>query len=248
MAVISNREFFDSASLFYDKMINAEKSLRNKSDLFKQISTPGKKAADLGCGTGIDSIALALNGFEVDAFDISGSMIEKAKINCEQKNVPVNFFKHQIHLIPPEFNEQYNIIVSLGNTMANIDLDILEKSLKRIRDLLITGGKAIFQILNFDRILNQSERIISVTKNESDYFIRFYDFLESSINFNIMRFDKNNLSSRSIITTTLYPHTYRDIDLILNKIGFKKIEYFGGLNRIKFDRLISKDLVVEIQK
>src|SRR5574342_215201 len=75
----TNKNFFDSISYFYDEMIGFGISLKNRIDMYKKILSPGLNiAADFGCGTGLDSIALCKNGFKVTAFDISPGMIELA--------------------------------------------------------------------------------------------------------------------------------------------------------------------------
>ncbi len=49
----------------YDEMISFEKAVENKKKLLKNFIKPEMKyAADLGCGSGVDSIALASTRIE----------------------------------------------------------------------------------------------------------------------------------------------------------------------------------------
>ena len=59
----------------FDKSLNIKRSLL--SDL---LSINGNPILDFGCGTGIDSIALAQLGFNVTGYDISKEMINTANM------------------------------------------------------------------------------------------------------------------------------------------------------------------------
>lgn len=59
-----NKKYKENKALFENR--DASEKLKN---LVKNSS--GKRALDIACGTGRNSIYLAKNGFEVDAFDIS---------------------------------------------------------------------------------------------------------------------------------------------------------------------------------
>lgn len=52
--------------------------------------TPGR-AFELGCGTGINAVALARSGFEVTAADFSSVAIERARIQAAEAGVAVRF-------------------------------------------------------------------------------------------------------------------------------------------------------------
>ncbi|PIQ08494.1 MAG: hypothetical protein COW71_11410, partial [Ignavibacteriales bacterium CG18_big_fil_WC_8_21_14_2_50_31_20] len=66
MDSISNKNFYNDVSEYYDNMINFKQSLENKTANLKGFLSPEiKNAADIGCGSGIDSIALASLGLEV---------------------------------------------------------------------------------------------------------------------------------------------------------------------------------------
>ena len=75
---LSAENFYDSISAIYDKMIDFEKNLRLRVNAYKKIFPNTGEAADIGCGIGLDTIALAMNGHKVAAFDISDNMVNKA--------------------------------------------------------------------------------------------------------------------------------------------------------------------------
>ncbi len=51
------------------------------------------KTLEIGCGTGISSIWLALQGFQVTALDLSSTALTQAKLQAEQKQVEVRFLE-----------------------------------------------------------------------------------------------------------------------------------------------------------
>jgi ubiquinone/menaquinone biosynthesis C-methylase UbiE len=126
--LLSNNSFFDELASDYDQMVSFEKVVENKKRILKNFITPGMKyAADLGCGSGVDSIALASSGLKVTAFDPSVEMLEVAKENAKREKVRVAFHNNSIDSISEDFDYQFDLAVSLGNTFANIDRERLIK-------------------------------------------------------------------------------------------------------------------------
>ena len=121
MDTLSNKEFFNDVSEFYDEMINFEQALERKTNNLKEfLSSNFKTAADIGCGSGIDSIALASLGMDVSGFDSSKMMVKKAEENSKRVNKKIKFYNYTAQNIPDSFNSKFDFICSLGNTVANI--------------------------------------------------------------------------------------------------------------------------------
>jgi ubiquinone/menaquinone biosynthesis C-methylase UbiE len=90
--ILPNNAFYDELASDYDEMISFEKSVEKKKNLFKNfLSSEMKSAADIGCGSGVDSIALSLSGLKVTAFDPSSEMLKIAKSNTARMNGKVEF-------------------------------------------------------------------------------------------------------------------------------------------------------------
>ena len=249
MSVISNKDFFDRASGFYDSMINFEEALeRRKKIISGYLDNDILTAADLGCGSGLDSIAMALNGIAVDGFDISGEMLKVAKRNASRFGVNINFCNYSLDKIPDNYKGQYNFITSLGNTLANLTPDQLEKTIMKTFMLLEDKGHLLIQIINFSRITLKNERIVKINNSKGELFIRFYDFHKKTINFNILRFSPLNPDEYSLQTTILYSHSPEFLYNVFKEAAFAKVEFYGGLDKSKFDKNTSKDLIVFAKK
>lgn len=237
--------FYDNISCFYDEMINFDTLLISRSGLLKKFILPGMKtAADLGCGTGIDSVSLALAGMDVTAFDISKGMIKEAKKNSSNRGLNINFIKSGIDKIPINFSEKFDLALSLGNTLANLDHRALNAAIKKIFMILKPGGKVVIQILNFMLIKEKNKRIVKITEVNNNTIIRFYDIFKEKFNFNILRFNNINPSDYSLNTSSIYPYDANTIKNILQKSGLTNIKYYGDLKLNKFEKNSSGDLVI----
>lgn len=245
----SNNDFYDSASVYYDKMIDFEGALQKRNALLSNfVNDRIKSAADVGCGSGVDSISLFQLGLEVTSFDPSTEMINTAKVNSEKQNGIIDFYNFAADEIPKTFYNEFDLVVSLGNTLANIPFSKIDKSVTKLFKLLKKDGSVLIQILNYEKILKEKERIVNITKKDNEYFIRFYDFGSKDLTFNILKFNADQTSQKELISTKIFPYTSKDLRKVFKNAGFKKIELFGSLNKKPFDAKTSNDLVLFAHK
>ena len=182
--ILPNNAFYDELASDYDDMISFETAVEKKKNILKNfLSSEMKSAADIDCGSGVDSIALSLSELKVTAFDPSSEMLKIAKSNTARMNGKVEFHNYSADNIPGEFNTQFDLVVSLGNTFANISKDKFNDSIKTCQDLLKPKGQFLIQVLNYEKIISENQRIVNITEGIDNYFIRFYDFLDEYILF-----------------------------------------------------------------
>ncbi len=247
--MLSNHEFYDELSVQYDSMIPFKKAIERKKELFKNILKGSNKTiADIGCGTGSDSLALAGMGHKVTSFDPSAQMLNKARINAKSSGLDFDSYQFGVSQIPDEFNGKYDVVISFGNSFANIPTDEFDSSVCKCFSLLREKGKLYIQILNYEKILLEKRKIVSITTGEEKYFVRFYDFNENHIVFNILQFDKAKPADHQLISTKIYSYSTDDFTMALKKAGFKTINYFGSFNFTPFDPQTSNDLIITAVK
>ena len=245
----SNISFYNSASNYYDKMIDFDLALQKRKELLSGFIMPQiKSAADVGCGTGVDSISLSLLGLNVSAFDPSSEMINAAKANSERLETKIEFYNYAADEIPKTFYNKFDLVVSLGNTLANIPFGKIEKSVTKLFRLVKRAGSVLIQILNYEKILSEKERIVNITKKDGEYFIRFYDFGKKDLTFNILRFNADHTSKKELISTKIFPYKTKEMKKILKAAGFKEIKFYGSLDKQPFDSKTSNDLIVFANK
>ncbi len=243
---IDNQDFYDAVSTFYDEMIGFDESVEKRKTIYKNLIPEGiKLIADLGCGTGLDSLALAQLGYDVTGFDPSEKMIERASQRSKQLNLKAIFIQSPVHAIKESFHHQFDLVISLGNTFANIPRQNFLGSIQKSKMLLKDRGTFFIQVLNYKLILSKRERIINITNRDEFIFVRFYDFFDNYLNFNILKFSTSNPHERELHTTKLYPYLPEEFENELSNTGFTDIEFFGSLKGEKFNKLKSSDLIIK---
>ena len=247
--MLSNQDFFDELSVQYDSMIPFEKAIELKKKTFKNLLKGSYTIiADIGCGTGSDSLALAEMGYKVVSFDPSAQMLDKAKLNANKRGLDFNSYQFGASQIPDDFNGIFDIVISIGNTFANIEKESFQLSVKKCYDLLKEQGSIFIQVLNYKMILKDKKRIVNITESEKHFFIRFYDFINDEIKFNILKFSKANPKENDLITTSVYSYSAKDFNNSLLEAGFKSIKLYSDANKNKFNEDTSKDLFIEAAK
>lgn len=245
---MKSKNFYDEISEFYEKMINFEQNLELRIKAYKNIFDKPGTAVDIGCGVGLDSIALAKNGHDVTAFDVSPLMIEMVKQNSIKHNVQIKTHVHSYKSIPKQFFNNFNSIVSVGNTIAHLTPRELQPAMKKAYNMLSPGGKLFLHILNYELIVKEKKRINNISSKDGQIIIRFYEFGKNDIDFNILSFESANPKDYKLATTKHYPHKKMEIQEALMNAGFTKIKFAGNFAGDKFDKKKSKDIFIEAVK
>lgn len=244
--MLKNSEFFNQLADDYNVMIDFENSLKNKiATLTNFCSKNDKYALDLGCGTGADAIALSKLGLKVDAVDHSKGMLDQAVKNSRKFDTNINF----IHSGLTDFaisDKSFDIIVSLGNTIANLNSIDLKMLIKKLYDHLNKEGKIVIQMVNYAKLPATGIYILNTFENNSVSIIRKYNIKPKSIDFIVDKIDKEN-NKKSQIITKLYPHSEDDFKQLASETGFK-MESYGNLNKISFVAKESPNLVLVLTK
>lgn len=246
--VLPVNNFYDEVSEFYDKMIDFEKNLELRIQAYQKIFPEKGTAADFGCGIGLDSIALAMNGHNVTAFDVSPKMIEETKQNAAKFQVNIEAYTQSFESVPKSFNGKFNYVVSVGNTIAHLKGNQLKRAIKKIYKMLLPGGKIYLHILNYKLIKKENKRINNIANRDGKIIIRFYDFRKDDLDFNILSFLQNSPKDFQLVTTKHYPHKKSEIASYLNAARFTGIKFMKNFAGDKFNAGDSKDIFIEAMK
>ncbi len=80
------------------------------------VDGTGKRALEVGCGTGDGAMALAGLGFEVDAVDLSASAIELAK--ARNPHAGIRYAQQDMLAPPQEFQGAFDLVVEIYTLQA----------------------------------------------------------------------------------------------------------------------------------
>ncbi len=86
------------------------------------------RALDLACGAGADAIYLAKYGLQVDAWDISDTIIDKLSAHAKKNKLSIEAQARDINQRPPENN--YYHVISVSHFLERDLIPILIRSLK----------------------------------------------------------------------------------------------------------------------
>jgi hypothetical protein len=121
--------------------------------------------------------------------------------------------------------------------------------LKGCKKLLNPGGHLILNPLEYDRILDKKERIVGITRNKDHEFVRFYDFEEPFVDFNILEVDWSvKAATHKLSTTRLYPYRLQELKSALDKTGFDDIAVYEGLKFQEYNLSTSKSIMITAKR
>lgn len=241
-------DFYNFLAQDYDRMTRFEERLGRERELLRRFLAAAKlrTGLDLGCGTGLHTIALAQLGLQMTGVDLSPEMIARARENARkhgQEHIRwhIAALENFLSVAPGPFD----LIVCLGNTLAHVSPDQIPGVFDSFHRALNPGGLVLLQLLNYGLILQQRQRIVDARRVEKDIFVRFYDFLPDRLRFNLLILEENGSGFRhSLRSTELFPHRAGTLTAALEAAGFGTVSSFGDLAQSPFEPQASKNLVV----
>jgi glycine/sarcosine N-methyltransferase len=270
-----DEDYNDWLSRTYYAAVDIEDRLKHEiPDLLKVFSEKTvKRILDVGCGTGDHVIDLAKRGFTAVGIDRSRIMIKEA--NKRKKDMPEeakelgNFIEADLEKVISKFKkEPFDAVLFMGNTISH-NPGKYRETIKNASSLLKNKGVMIFQVTNFEKVLETQRRLLSFNfaklkeEPEKEYaFLEFYDEpdrRERTIlkTFAILSSSGKRWKSSGVRNSLMAYVEKEDLKEALRKNGFTKIEIYGSsfdgknwdyLFRKPFERLQSDWLTVVAER
>ncbi|MBN2425985.1 MAG: methyltransferase domain-containing protein [Calditrichaceae bacterium] len=241
-------KFYDEIAEQYDHMTRFEKRLHREMVIIKGWTDRFgfKSALDLACGSGVHTIALSRLGIETTGVDISREMIILAEKNAVKYGVNPHFVCSSFADIDKNLKQKFDAVLILGNSLPHVtNRDELQKIFINIKNALYDPGMLIVQLLNYSKILREKNRIISIQREDDHEFIRFYDFLDELLQFNVLHvYSSDNKIKHQLSSTLLYPWEETDLMEALISTGYSEINLYGSMQFDVYDKYASENLVL----
>ena len=241
-------DFYDALAQDYDQMTSFETRLVSERPFVRLLVEKHSiaSALDAGSGSGFHSVLLAQLGVRVTAVDLSNVMLGALARHAATKGLSVRVLQASFRDLPSRFHEVVDGVFCMGNALAHLlDSRELEAALTAFRKVIRPGGSLVLQILNYDRILAERQRIQSVREAGGATFVRFYDYHNDHLVFNVVKLEHREAGvEQHALAIPLKPWTSNELTHALVRAGFQEVELFGSIALEQFASASSKDLVI----
>lgn len=241
-------EFYNGLASDFDQMTAFEKRLVSERPFYRLLVEQHAitSALDAGAGTGFHSILLAQLGVRVTAIDLSSAMLATLRRHAEEKGLSVAVLQSSFRSLPTALARGVDGVFCMGNTLAHVlEEEELVETLVNFRRVTKPGGYLFIQILNFERILNDSQSIQNVRESGGVTYVRYYDIHGDRLTFNVRRVDQRDGALREELSSVvLRPWLMQELTARISQAGFREIETFGSIALDRFKPKTSKDLVI----
>jgi SAM-dependent methyltransferase len=150
--LLDTRDAFDSvAADYYGPRGNNDLIQDMRSEMWRWLAAtfvPGERLIDLGCGTGLDAVHLAGQGFKITATDWSPLMVERTAVRAAAQHVTdrvraINMGAHELERLD-ETGAYDGAYSNLGPLNCVPDLGHVSRECARV---LRPGGKLVFTVI-----------------------------------------------------------------------------------------------------
>jgi SAM-dependent methyltransferase len=137
-------------------------------------------ALDLGCGHGIQSIALADLKFSVVAIDFSRQLLDELKSNMGNRDVTT------IEADITDFNaypdRPYSLITCMGDTITHLpDYTEVVNCIRNAANLLLAGGQIVLSFRDLTTPLTGTSRFIPVKSDDKRIHTCFLEYFDTHV-------------------------------------------------------------------
>ncbi len=251
--MLKANEFYDQASAFYDDMTRFKKRQAREREWFRlwREKYPFDSALDAGCGSGSHTFALLAEGVRAAGVDISARMIDRARTHAQNLGLTdARFIQTGFGQLSETLDETFDAVFCLGNSLAHLAPGgELQAALNSFAEVLNPNGLLVIQLLNYEKILQKKERIIDIHREGDQAFIRFYDFNDTVLYFNILHIDWSSEPPRHDLQATIhYPYRETYLRTPLIKCGLSIEARYGNIKLADYDPGTSPNLVLAARK
>lgn len=148
-------------------------------------------AIDLGCGNGIQSIALAKLGFNVIAIDFNQQLLSELHKHID--NLPITIHETDILNFEDRIENQVELICCMGDTISHFSsVEEIRMIIKTIYSKLTDSGKVVLSFRDYSVALNGENRFIPVKSDDHQILTCFLEYSDDKVNVTDLLYVKEN--------------------------------------------------------
>jgi glycine/sarcosine N-methyltransferase len=224
-------EFYQSIARHYDDIFPLSDML--KRFLLSFGVSKEDHILDIGCATREVALFLSPHCARVTGIDLDPDLIQIAATKQMERNRGnTQFLVRDMNELDIFSSDQFQFALCLGNTLVHIiSLEMLDNFIGKVAGILSDGGKFIFQILNYEKILARRAVELPLIDTETITFERRYDHETHRplLAFNTRLTIK---ATSEIIDNSidLYPLQREELMNISSTQLFRSVQFLGGFD------------------
>lgn len=185
---------------------------------------------DSACGNGILATALALNGYNVTATDISGEFIKFTSEFARKHNTILKANRKSWIELPESYGNQFDIVFCTGNSIVHsIDSTMRKKNLIALFEILRRKGTLVIETRNWDKVILENKRFTVYDKKmyQNKEYISLYHWIlngmekESKVEILFQEINKDNSVNLYESDLSFTPFTHESL---INMLKENKME------------------------
>ena len=226
---------------FYSWMTGDFESGQNEFQKFLKVNavlpSSTKSAIDLGAGHGLQSIPLALLGFNVTAVDFSIPLLEELKFKClEYGGLEIEILNEDIKNVRQFADKRPELIICCGDTISHLEnKDELACFIKDISETVIPGGKVLLSFRDYTKELTGDQRFIHVKSDDNRILTCILDYEKEHVRVTDLLYEKNETGWEQKISSykkiRVFPYEIKEM-LAANNLKIQIKSEFRGMNTL----------------
>lgn len=196
---------------------------------------------DCACGTGLQVIPLAREGFDVVGSDLSQEMLEACREKCRAADVVLPLIQSDICDLRRTVRQTFDAVVCMGNVLPHFLAESeVREAVANMYAVLNDGGLLVIEMRNYDVLYANRTRFVPFRINAEEdgrrvsvvYVFDYLDegYLRANVLFIIQEADGNvHLESESV---DYRPILGRELRQMLEAVGFTEISIEPADNRM----------------
>jgi SAM-dependent methyltransferase len=231
--------------------LRRERTLASEQFYVEEARRSGGPVLEVGCGSGRLTIAIAQNGMEVSAIDLSSTMLAAARSKAESAGVHIEFFEADMRGF--DLGRRFSTILIAGNSLLHLlTNEELLQCLATVRRHLAADGRLIFDVSKWglERLARDpAERhpVMSVMDPRlGEIAIEESAAYDSATQVRDIAWFLSTSSARDfrVIEYTLRVIFPQELLLLLDLAGFRLEARYGEFTRIPFDAASPRQVCV----